>query len=291
MSKSTRRNRATIFSNGIADFQRVYKVTNENPLAISLPVKEDHLADVLASLTVFGNVSVDSPPCFQPDNHQDTSVQINQDDALISLAKQLTGAAVTILGPNKKKSKGTLVGIDQQQEGTEGQPIVARYLVVFSATAIERISMDHVMSLQFDDPVIQTEIEKALHRSLQKTKPNSTFVELQVSTTRAKSDAIVQYTVPAAAWKITYRLLKTENDSFALQGHAIVDNNTEEDWKDFEIAVVMGQPVTFSTDLATRKIPDRQHVDIVQQSAIGSIEIDTAMGDSDELEAGALCQV
>ena len=55
-------NRAVIYSNGIADFQRRYEV--EGSLRVAIPVKQEHVADVLASLHVLGEVRLSSPPTF-----------------------------------------------------------------------------------------------------------------------------------------------------------------------------------------------------------------------------------
>jgi hypothetical protein len=84
----------------------------------------------------------------------------------------------------------------------------------------------------------------------------------------------VQYTVPAAAWKISYRLRELEEGKFTLQGLAIVDNNTDEDWNDFLVSVVTGEPISFSTDLAEAKIPRRGRVNVVQDSALGAVEVE-----------------
>ena len=69
--------RATIYSNGIADFQRVFKVEKGDPKTISIPVRQQHLGDVLASLTVSGLVKIDSPPSFQPANQDETNIHID----------------------------------------------------------------------------------------------------------------------------------------------------------------------------------------------------------------------
>ncbi|MEM7455025.1 MAG: hypothetical protein AAF456_11805, partial [Planctomycetota bacterium] len=129
-------------------------------------------------------------------------------------------------------------------------------------------------TFEFPDAEVQNEIEKALSRQLRAIKPNSTFVDLELKTTVTKANAIVQYTIPAAAWKISYRLILQENGPVAFQGHAIVDNNTDEDWKDFIVSVVMGQPITFATDLAESKTPARDYVNIVQDSAVGNVEVE-----------------
>ena len=46
-------NRVTIFSNGLADFTRTYKVQKNKPIQVQIPVKKDHVGDVLASLNSF----------------------------------------------------------------------------------------------------------------------------------------------------------------------------------------------------------------------------------------------
>ena len=69
-------------------------------------------------------------------------------------------------------------------------------------------------------------------------------------------------------------MLLHDDASIEFHGHAIVDNNTDEDWRDFVIAVVMGQPISFTNDLADSKTPRRSHVNVVQESAVGAIEIE-----------------
>ncbi len=279
------RNRATIYSNGIADFQRVFEVTKKKPLTISLPVRQQHLADVLGSLTVSGDVRIERPPSFEPENRDQSNLRINVEDALVSLASQLGGAEVAVKTA-AESFKGQLIGMDGQQSATGGEPISVRYVVVMSKNQIRRVPVGEIEALSFPDPEIQSEIDKALSRSLRNIKPNSTFVDIELSTEKTKTDAIVQYTIPAAAWKMSYRIMLDEKHQIELHGHAIVDNNTDEDWNDFIVSVVMGQPITFGTDIAESKIPERGYVEIVQQSAIGNVEFDRAV-QFDGLHAGA----
>ncbi len=79
-------NRVVIYSNGIADFQRGYRVQPDAPLKISIPVRQDHLADVLASFNVYGDVTLDSPPTFRPSNELEGNITINADRVLDDLA-------------------------------------------------------------------------------------------------------------------------------------------------------------------------------------------------------------
>ncbi len=272
-------NRATIYSNGIAELSRIYSVSKSKPAKISIPVRQQHLADVLASLTISGAVKINAPPSYQPANVDDGNLKINPCNSLTSLAEQLTGAQVKIL-QGEDSLAGQLIGLQDQQASSAGEPFNEKFLILMSKGSIRRVAIKDIVSMQFTDPVIQAEIDKALNRQLREIKPNSTFVDLELSTSEKKTDAVIQYTIPAAAWKISYRLILQEK-KIEFHGHAIVDNNTDEDWNDFLISVVMGQPITFTSDLADSKTPKRDHVNIVQDSALGAVEVEEAYVDSD----------
>lgn len=269
-------NRATIYSNGIAELVRVYAVTQKKPAKISIPVRQQHLADVLASLTVSGEVKMVTPPSFQPANLDDGNLSIPQGNVLVGLAHQLSGAMVSVSHGGEKVT-GQLIGTQSQQVGGSGEPFTEIHLVILAKGGMHRIALNDVMELKFTDQGIQAEINKALSRQIQEIKPNSTFVDLVLSSDQKQADATVQYTIPAAAWKISYRIILLDDKKVELQGHAIVDNNTDEDWKDFMVSVVMGQPITFTSDLADSKTPYRSHVNIVQQSAVGAVEVEESM--------------
>ena len=266
-------NQVVIYSNGIADFQRCYQVRSQAPQRISIPVRQDHLADVLASFNVYGNVKLDSPPTFRPSNELEGNITINPQQVLEDLATNLSGAKVRI----ERASgviEGTLVGLHREEEATTGEPIHPKSVIVLAEDGLRKCVLREIQSFQFIDQDVQTEIDKVLQRNYQRIKPNSTFVELVLSTSDADAEAVVQYTIPAAAWKISYRLRIAEGHAAQLQGFAIVDNNTDEDWTDFRVCVVTGEPITFSTDLAESKVPSRKHVDLVSETALGAVEVE-----------------
>ncbi|MEQ8791098.1 MAG: hypothetical protein RIC55_32855 [Pirellulaceae bacterium] len=264
-------NRVVIYSNGIADFQRGYDLTAETPRRISIPVRQDHLADVLASFNVYGDVKLESPPTFRPSNELEGNLTIDPRRVLEDLAATLSGARVRIERAGGAVA-GVLVGLHQESEATAGEPMESKSLVVLTDDGLRRCVLREVQSLKFLDEDVQAEIDKALRRNYQRIKPNSTFVELVLSTAEKQTEAVVQYTIPAAAWKISYRLRLAEGRATELQGFAIVDNNTDEDWTDFLVCVVTGEPITFSTDLAESKTPRRNRVNLVSETALGAAE-------------------
>ena len=269
------KNQVIIYSNGIADFRRSFLVGTQRPEKVSIPIRQDHLADVLASFNVFGNVRLDSPPTYRPSNDLEGNISVNPNSVLVDLASSLSGSNIEIERASGQIA-GKLMGLHQEEEGTAGSPIKSKSLIVLCEDGLRSAPLREIQSFRFLDAEVRAEIDKALQRNYQKIKPNSTFVDLVVSA-EEEAEAIIQYTVPAAAWKISYRLRMSDERPAELQGFAIVDNNTDEDWDQFHISVVTGEPITFSTDLADRKTPGRKHVNLVSDMALGAVEVEDGM--------------
>lgn len=268
-------NRVAIFSNGIADFQRVFSVEKGKPTEVLIPVKAQHIADVLATLSVWGDVVIAKPPTYRPSNEKDGTLQLNANSVVKDLGIKLSGAKVKITTPSTKV-EGVLMGLQDDQEGTSGEPVTLSNYVVSTANGIEKVKFRDASKVEFLDDAVNSEIQKALQRNYQTIKPGSTFVSLTLTTEKDRAEAVVQYTVPAAAWKISYRL--RENGSKTnLQAFAVVDNNTDEDWNDFKVAFVTGEPVTFETDLAEAKVPRRSRRNVVKQEALAGYEAEDGL--------------
>lgn len=277
-------NRVTVFSNGIADFVRNYPVDGKT--SVSIPVKKNHIADVLASLNVYGDVKLDEPPSFCPENDNAGDLTISVDNIFEDLSKKLSGSKVVVellpvdaqgFDPQpfaKGPIIGVLAGLHSEENAYAGDHVIEKFLIVLTEKGLTRIPFSVISNLLFTDESVQSEINKALQRNFQKVKKNSTFVNLSFDGENAT--AIVQYAIPAAAWKISYRISETEN-GIEFKGLAIVDNNTDEDWKDVIISVVTGEPITFSTDLAESKIPKRGHINVVKDRSIGCVEVESGL--------------
>lgn len=268
--------RIVVYSNGIADHRRHFTVDPGESRHVQLAVRRDHLADVLASLNVLGDVILSAPPSFQPADADAGNLSIVTMNSLEALACSLSGSRVEVERPSGNV-RGTLLGLQEQQQGTAGEPIERKSLVVLTDIGLRNVPLDEITNLNFEEEKVRDEIAKALRRNFERIKPHSTFVELELTAApdaEVATEAIVQYTLPAAAWKIAYRLRELGDDRYELQGFAVVTNDTDEDWKDVLVSVVTGEPITFSTDLAETKIPRRKHVDIVRDEALGNVEVD-----------------
>jgi hypothetical protein len=59
----------------------------------------------------------------------------------------------------------------------------------------------------------------------------------------------VGYIQQSPIWRTTYRLVLTDKEAPFLQGWALVENPTEEDWKDVSLTLVSGRPISFVMNL------------------------------------------
>jgi hypothetical protein len=59
----------------------------------------------------------------------------------------------------------------------------------------------------------------------------------------------VGYVVENPIWKTSYRLVLGKEKKPFLQGWAVVENPSDEDWKDVRMALVSGRPISFQMDL------------------------------------------
>jgi hypothetical protein len=61
----------------------------------------------------------------------------------------------------------------------------------------------------------------------------------------------VAYITETPVWKTSYRLVLSDTGAPFLQGWAIVENTTDEDWQTVQLSLVSGRPVSFAMDLYT----------------------------------------
>jgi outer membrane protein OmpA-like peptidoglycan-associated protein len=64
-------------------------------------------------------------------------------------------------------------------------------------------------------------------------------------------DVKVSYAVPTPTWKAAYRVVMDEQQKSLIQGWAMVNNASQEDWSDVRLTLATGAPMSFVHDLHT----------------------------------------
>src|SRR5437763_4453685 len=85
------------------------------------------------------------------------------------------------------------------------------------------------------------------------------------------------YRLPMPVWKSSYRRVFAEQGQPTLEGWAIVDNTTADDWTNVRLAVVSGRPVSFISKLYEPKYVQRQTVDLAEAQVMGPVVYAGAM--------------
>jgi hypothetical protein len=274
-------NSVTLYSNGTAVICREYPVDDHNHLKVTIPVRKTDLDDVVSSLSVFGDVTITSPPTYIPTNAYETELSLDPSMALQELATKLAGAAVEIEAGSKYV--GRLVGLHKYRREVDGAVIEQNRIVVLTDRGIQQIEESAIAALRFTDVLVQSEITKALEARLNRIKPDSSLIEFTVQPISNATIALVTYATPVAAWKIRYQLRMSPTDN-EFEGQAIVDNDTDDDWIETLVTVVTGEPITFSTDLAEIRRPGRDHVNLVAARATGAVVAEEVIGEFMENE-------
>src|SRR5207245_4991623 len=68
-------------------------------------------------------------------------------------------------------------------------------------------------------------------------------------TGEGKRTVRVGYVVERPIWKTSYRLSLEEKGKPHMQGWALVENTSDDDWKNVRMVLVTGRPISFQMDL------------------------------------------
>ena len=273
-------NQITIYSSGMGDFVRSYLVSAGKETVVSIPIRVDHIGDVLDSLKIFGKVRIVKPPSFTPENANASSLVINVQNATESLITQLSGAMarVTRLG-STGETTGRVIGLDSRDHtAANGDTITSKYLSLSVNGTFFCYDVSTIATITFTDEKVQEEVKKALDANYQRVDKNTTVMEFVLSSLDDEDhEALVHFMMPVAAPKYTYRLSMGSGHMARLEMWGVVDNTTSQDWND-NLALVTGKPISFTTDLAKIRNPLRAHLNVVDDAALGAVGIEEVVG-------------
>src|SRR4029079_16378951 len=105
-----------------------------------------------------------------------------------------------------------------------------------------------VQQLRFSNPVIEAECRRALEVVALSHDSQKKAVSLHFAGD-GKRKVQVGYVIEAPIWKTSYRLVLGEKAKPYLQGWAMVENPTDEDWAGVKMALISGRPISFKMDL------------------------------------------
>jgi hypothetical protein len=258
----------TLYKNGIGYFVRSGELKPGG--SAGLRFKAEEMNDVLKSLTIFedggGKVSGLRYDSSEPLGTKLARFpfQIGGQQPLSALLDQLKGARVEMkTGP--ELVAGLLIGA-REILGGEKSPQRQEATVLLDSGELRSVDLAVITSVHFTDAVIEGQLKQylgdvAAGRSKEK---RSVYIE---STGTKERRLTASYVIPTPVWKSSYRLVFTDAAEPMLEGWAIVDNTSGEDWSNVRLALVSGRPVSFISSLYEPRYVGRVSMDVLDQQA------------------------
>jgi hypothetical protein len=249
--------RVVLFNSGVGYFSRSGEVEGDARVDLTFP--ESDVNDLLKSMVLEdfgkGRISAVSYDSREPITRTLSSfaVNLNGEPTFSGILSQLRGerieVAVSPTASNQPgKLTGTIVGVERQKVPSGSAVIDAEVLNVWCAEGMRAVKVTDIQSLRFSNPVIESEFRRALETLALSHDSQKKSVQLHFAG-EGKRKVQVGYVVEAPIWKTSYRLLLSEKEKPYLQGWAMVENPTDEDWNGVKMALISGRPISFRMDL------------------------------------------
>jgi hypothetical protein len=243
-----------LYSSGVGYFQHDGTVNNRTQLDLRLHTNQ--INDMLKSLVVqdFGGGSVSTVTYGSHDPVTKTlgsfGVNLNGNPTLGQILTQVRGEPVEVTAPNP--IVGTLLGVEKKTEsigeGSQRRVIEQEYVTLLTEEGFRSLSLANVQRIKLTNPTLNAELHQALAALAANHDAQKKTVSITFDGTGSRQ-ARVGYLTETPVWKTTYRLVLDEDKAPYLQGWAIVENQTPQDWRNVKLSLVSGRPISFTMDL------------------------------------------
>ena len=250
--------RITLFTSGVSYTERGGVV--EGDATVPLLFRTPQINDILKSLVLIdrkGQVQPATYAAHDPVSHtlQSFAVDVTQNMTQQELLNHLRGTRVTVEAANRPALTGQIVGVETRQVlGADGKPTAAAFLNLFGDnTGLMSVRLDTDTTVRLLDPQLNKEFHDALTTLASGTDEQRRQVTLHFAG-QGRREVRVGYVTEAPLWKMSYRLLIGGSDpdkpgSPYLQGWAMVENTSDDDWQNVRLSLVSGRPISFIQDL------------------------------------------
>ena len=250
-----------LFSSGVGYFQREGQIDGDARVDLSFPTQD--INDLIKSMVLRdldgGHISAVSYDSNAPVEKtlQSFAVNLSANPTFGQVLNQARGEKVEVVLQQSNAAQpgtmtGAVMGVEKQKVAAGKDAVEVEQLNMWCADGMRSVKLGDVQRVRFLNPVMDNEVKKALEtltlsHDTQKKAVSLNFVG------EGKRNVRVGYVIENPIWKTSYRLVlgKAKEDKPFLQGWAVVENATDEDWKDVRMALVSGRPISFQMDLYT----------------------------------------
>jgi hypothetical protein len=247
----------TLFTSGVSYTERAGEV--DGNAAVPLVFRTAQINDILKSMVLIDEAGRVRPATYTARDPisrtlQSFAVDVTQNLSMEQILAQLRGAKVAV-DVDDKVITGQIVGVETRVVAVQdGKPFVVQVLNLLTETGLTSLRFDRITTLRLLDERLNREFREALGLLATGADEQRRQVTLHFAG-NGKRTVHVGYVTEAPLWKMSYRLLmggKAQDNAQAkpyIQGWALVENTTDDDWDNIRLTLVSGRPVSFIQDL------------------------------------------
>ncbi|MEN0019437.1 MAG: hypothetical protein AAF747_00980 [Planctomycetota bacterium] len=248
-----------LYRSGVGSFLRQGEVTDDAD--VQLRFRTEQINDILKSMVVFdlggGRVEGVTYGSKEPLSRRLAAfaIDISKNPSRAELLNQLRGARVAVTTAEGVTS-GTVLGVEQRTVSDNEAGVTRQEAVLTLVTdrGMRSFEVEELRGFEILDEALAAELNKALLALAEHRADNTKAVGIGFSGDGDRPVA-VSYVHETPVWKTSYRLVLPDGSAdgsefdTTVQGWAIVENTTDEDWEDVRLSLVSGRPVSFTMDL------------------------------------------
>src|SRR5437773_297360 len=240
-----------LYSSGVGYFQRDGSIDGRGHM--ELRFKVDNINDLLKSMVVQdfdgGRVAAVTYDSRDPITKtlQGFAVDLTTHPSLGALLGQIRGESIEVAAPNPVR--GVILGVEQKQERVGDDRVVeVEYLNLLAQDGLRSLPLSQVQRIQIANEHLDAELRQALAvlASGHDTQKKTVALEFDGEGSR---HVRLAYIIETPIWKTSYRLVLSDSEQPFLQGWAIVENTTDEDWQNVRLSLISGRPLSFTMDM------------------------------------------
>ncbi len=250
--------RVILFNSGVGHFTRSGEITNDARVDLTFP--EQDINDliksmVLEDLSEKGRISAVTYDSRDPIDRtlKSFAINLNNSPTFPQILTQARGEKVevtmltTAVG-QPGTLQGSIMGVEKKKEASKDGSLEVDVINLWCAEGVRSIKLNDIARLRFSNPVIENEIRRALETLALSHDSQKKAVSLNFSG-EGKRKVRVSYVIENPIWKTSYRLVLSQEGKPYLQGWAVVENATDEDWNEVGMGLISGRPISFKMDL------------------------------------------
>ncbi len=235
--------KVVLYQNGVGYFERRGVVRGKK---LEVRVRPDQINDVLKSLTVLerkgGRASSVTLPVERSSDRlaAELPAQVRNARGMIGLLQVLRGIEVSI-DAGDDDFRGRVVGVEGGGRG-------ARVTLMAGKRKLVAVRVAKIDKVRIHDKALASGLARSLDISKNEGKWKPVSVTLRFAD-KGPHDLLLSYILEVPVWRPAYRAWVDKKRNVRLSGWAVIDNVSGEDWKQVELSLVVGSPLSFRYNL------------------------------------------